>query len=108
MTTSPERYCLGGLMKDIDKEINPLDLDFESKDDTAYKTSSEHKLSSDSKYSFASNSSIFSQILDDTKFSSQCKCTELSLKKSDILSAFSNQRSKYYCKNVCWKLIRIY
>ena len=93
MTTSPERYCLGGLMKDIDKEINPLDLDFESKDDTAYKTSSEHKLSSDSKYSFASNSSIFSQILDDTRFSSQCKCTELSLKKSDILSAFCNQRS---------------
>ena len=93
MTTSPERYCLGGLMKDIDKEINPLDLDFESKDDTAYKTSSEHKLSSDSKYSFASNSSIFSQILDDTKFSLQCKRSELSLKKSDILSVFSNQRS---------------
>jgi hypothetical protein len=35
MTTSPERYCLGDLMKDIDKEINPLDFDFESKDETA-------------------------------------------------------------------------
>ena len=93
MTTSPERYCLGGLMKDIDKEINPLDFDFESKDETAYKTSSEHKLSSDSIYSFASNSSIFSHILDDNNFSSQCKCSELALKKVNILSAFSNQRN---------------
>ena len=93
MTTSPERYCLGGLMKDIDKEINPLDFDFESKDETAYKTSSEHKLSSDSIYSFTSNSTIFSHILDDTKFSSQYKRPELALKKADILSAFSNQRN---------------
>ena len=80
-------------MKDIDKEINPLELDFESKDETAYKTSSEHKLSSDSIYSFASNSSIFSHILDDNNFSSQCKCSELALKKVNILSAFSNQRN---------------
>ena len=35
MITSPERYYLGGLMKDIDKEINPLDFDFESKEGTA-------------------------------------------------------------------------
>ena len=93
MATSPERYCLGGLMKDIDKEINPLDFDFESKDETAYKTSSEHKLSSDSIYSFASNLSNFSHIIDDNKFYSQCKCSELALKKANILSAFSNQRN---------------
>ena len=35
MITSPERYYLGGLMKVIDKEINPLDFDFESKEGTA-------------------------------------------------------------------------
>jgi len=84
MTTSPERYCLGGLMKDLDKEINPLDIDFESKDETAYKTSSENKLSYDSIYSSASNSSFFS---------SQSKRLELTLKKGDILSAFNNQKN---------------
>ena len=93
MATSPERYCLGGLIKDIDKEINPLDFDFESKDETAYKTSSEHKLSSDSIYSFASNLSIFSHILNGNKLFSQYKSSEITLKKEDILSAFNNQRN---------------
>ena len=43
MTTSPER-CLGGLIKDIDKDLSPRELDFYSKDETTYKTSSEQKL----------------------------------------------------------------
>ena len=38
MTTSPER-CLGGLIKDINEELNPRDFDFNSKDETDYKTS---------------------------------------------------------------------
>ena len=49
MTTSPER-CLGGLIKDIDKELSPREIDFESKDENTYKTSGDQKLSLDSIY----------------------------------------------------------
>ena len=69
MTTSPER-CLGGLIKDIDKDLSPRELDFYSKDETTYKTSSEQKLSLDSIYSFTSLSSFFSPFSEDNKFSS--------------------------------------
>ena len=55
MTTSPEK-CLGGLLKDIDKELSPRELDFESKDETTYKTSVEQKLSLDSIFSLTSKS----------------------------------------------------
>ena len=66
MTTSPER-CLGSLMKDIDKDLSPREYDFDSKD-TAYKTSSEQKLSLDSIYSFNSKSYAFSSLSDNNKF----------------------------------------
>ena len=45
-SSSPERKCLGGLMKDIDGDSPRED----SKDETAYKTLSEQKLSLDSVY----------------------------------------------------------
>ena len=92
MTTSPER-CLGGLIKDIDKDLSPRELDFYSKDETTYKTSSEQKLSLDSIYSFTSLSSFFSPFSEDNKFSSINKYSSLSFTKSSILSAFNNQRS---------------
>ena len=92
MTTSPER-CLGGLIKDIDKDLSPRDFDFESKDETDYKTSSEKKLSLDSIYSFHSHSSFYSPFSEDNKFSSQNKFSILSFTKSSILSSFNNQRS---------------
>jgi hypothetical protein len=92
MTTSPER-CLGGLIKDIDKDLSPRDFDFESKDETDYKTSSEKKLSLDSIYSFHSHSSFYSPFSEDNKFSSQNKFSILSFTKPSILSAFNNQRS---------------
>jgi hypothetical protein len=92
MTTSPER-CLGGLIKDIDKDLSPRELDFYSKDETTYKTSSEQKLSLDSIYSFTSLSSFFSPFSEDNKFSSINKFSPLSFTKSSILSAFNNQRS---------------
>jgi hypothetical protein len=91
MTTSPER-CLGGLLKDIDKELSPRELDFDSKDETAYKTSVEQKLSLDSIYSFTSRSSLFYSFSEDNKFSSPNKYC-YSFNKSAILSAFHNQRN---------------
>ena len=36
MSKSPERYCLGGLMKDIEKELSIEDLD-NSNEGTSYK-----------------------------------------------------------------------
>ena len=91
MTTSPER-CLGGLIKDLDKEISPNELDFDSKDETGYKTSADQKLSLDSIYSFTSKSSLFYSFSEDNKFSSNNKFP-LSYSKSTILSAFHNQRN---------------
>ena len=92
MTNSPER-CLGGLMKDIDKELSPRDFDFESKNDTEFKTLSETKLSLDSIYSFTSHSSFYFPYSEDNKFSLQNKFSPLSFTKSSILTAFKNQRS---------------
>ena len=91
MTTSPER-CLGGLIKDLDKEISPNELDFDSKDETGYKTSADQKLSLDSIYSFTSKSSLFYSFSEDNKFSQNNKFP-LSYSKSTILSAFHNQRN---------------
>ena len=91
MTTSPER-CLGSLMKDIDKDLSPREYDFDSKD-TAYKTSSEQKLSLDSIYSFNSKSSGFSSLSDSNKYFSQGKYSSSLFTKSSILSAFNSQRS---------------
>ena len=91
METSPER-CLGGLLKDIDKELSPRELDFDSKDETSYKTSVEQKLSLDSIYSFTSKSSLFYSFSEDNKFSSPNKYC-YSFNKSAILSAFHNQRN---------------
>ena len=92
MTTSPER-CLGSLIKDIDEEISPNEIDFISKDETTCRTSSEFKLSLDSIYSFNSNSSFFSPLSGDNKFSQTNNYSNLSYTKSSILSAFTNQRS---------------
>jgi hypothetical protein len=92
MSTSPER-CLGGLIKDIDEEVSPREIDFESKDETTYKTSAEQKLSLDSIYSFTSKSSLVYSFSEDNKFSSLNKCFPLTYNKSTILSAFLNQRS---------------
>ena len=93
MTTSPER-CLGGLIKDINEELSPHDFDFNSKDETDYKTSSEKKfLSLDSIYSFNSSTSFFSPFSEDNKFSLPNKFSIINYNKSSILSAFNNQRS---------------
>ena len=92
MTTSPER-CLGGLMKDIDKDLSPRELDFDSKDETDFKTISEQKLSLDSIYSFTSISSFFTPFSEDNKISYINKFSPFSFTKASILSAFTNQRN---------------
>ena len=96
-SSSPERYCLGGLMKDIDKEPSPRDYDFDSKDETSYKTSGEQKLSLDSIYSFRSSNSIFTPSIEKSNFNSE----DVKIKtgspfffsKKTIMSAFTNQKT---------------
>lgn len=82
MTTSPER-CLGTLLKDLDEEDSPRD--YYSKDETAYKTSTEQKLSLDSVYSFHSSSIHMPFHLEKFDF-------QLNYSKDVILSFFQNQK----------------
>jgi hypothetical protein len=88
-TSSPERYCLGGLMKDIDKEPSPRDYDFDSKDQTSYKTIKDQKISLDSNYSFHSAKAIFSPNVQKNKK----EHTTSSFSINTILSALDNQKS---------------
>ena len=85
MSTTPER-CLGKLIKDIDEEISPNDINSVSKE-TAYKTSSEQKLSLDSIYSFKSNSSSSSLM-------------SFPMTRTNILSAFENQHDTIYLQKM--------
>ena len=87
MSTSPER-CLGGsLMEEIDKELNPRDLDFESKETTC--KTSDQKLSLDSIYSLNS----CTPLSEDNKFSPYNKFSSIPFTKANILSSFNNQRT---------------
>ena len=96
-SSSPERYCLGGLMKDIDKEPSPRDYDFDSKDETSYKTSGEQKLSLDSIYSFRSSNSIFTPSIEKSNFNSEDSKIKtgnpFSFSKKTILSSFTSQKT---------------
>ena len=78
-SSSPERKCLGGLMKDIDSD-SPRD---DSKDETAYKTLSEQKLSLDSVYPFTSNTEKEKEINNNIP---------LVLNLKTIISAFSSRK----------------
>ena len=102
MSTTPERYCLGGLMKDIDKEYNPKEVDYDiSKDETTYKSSQEQKFSSnDSTFSFPFPLNLFSPALDKQNFSNfQSQNNMNNIDESDpfskynILMSFNSQRS---------------
>ena len=78
-SSSPERKCLGGLMKDIDLD-SPRD---DSKDETAYKTLSEQKLSLDSVYPFTSNGEKEKELNNNIP---------LVLNLKTIISAFSSRK----------------
>jgi hypothetical protein len=98
MSISPERYCLGGLMKDLDKEFIPNELDNDiSKDETTYKSSQEMKFpSSDSAFSYPIDINFFSPVLNKfSLYSDQQLVLDESLffTKNNILVAFNSQRS---------------
>ena len=98
MSTSPERYCLGGLIKDLDKELNPEEMDNDiSKDETTYKSSQEMKFpSSDSAFSYPLDINLFSPVLNKfSLYSDQQLVLDESLlfTKNNILAAFNSQRS---------------
>ena len=84
-SSSPERKCLGGLMKEIDQDSPRED----SKDETAYKTLGEQKLSLDSIYPFSSNSnSLFSPNIKQKKDNNSPV-----FNINTILSAFGSQKT---------------
>ena len=98
MSTSPERYCLGGLINDLDKELNPEEMDNDiSKDETTYKSSQEMKFpSSDSAFSYPLDINLFSPVLNKfSLYSDQQLVLDESLlfTKNNILAAFNSQRS---------------
>ena len=113
MSISPEkRYCLGGLMKDIDKELSDKDLDT-SNDGTTYRSSKDKIFSSNDKNykQLTQFSTFFSPSLANINFFTKYKTEES--EKSDesndededededdnqfsqknILSAFNNQKT---------------
>ena len=93
MSISPEHYCLGGLMKDIDKESNPEDID--SKDETICKSSIEQNYSSnDSTLSSNFSPYIFSPSLFQVEKNSEEQSSQSSqFTKKNILMTFNNQKS---------------
>ena len=62
MSISPERYCLGGLMKDIEKDLSAGDCD-NSNDMTTYKSSQDKIFSSNDSY-FTQFNTFFSPSLE--------------------------------------------
>ena len=93
MSISPERFCLGGLMKEIDKEYDIEEID--SKNDTLYKSSIEQNFSSnDSKISSTSSNSIFSPCLETPICLTQKneEKSQESFTKENILNSFKNQK----------------
>ena len=90
MSTSPER-CLGNLIKDIEKEDEPDE--WNSKDETEYKSSMEQQFSSKDSSLFSNNFSKLS--LDSSGFTPRKFEEEstISFSKKSILSAFNCQKS---------------
>ena len=95
MSKSPEQFCLGPLMKDIDKECNKLDLD--SKDETDFKSSLEQNFSS--KDSTFSSVSLFSPSLE------PCESSDSSyFSLNNILLTFKSQKlTKELQKNLLYE-----
>ena len=91
-------------MKDLDKDLSPRDYDFDSKDETSYKTFSEQKLSLDAFYSFKSKKYLFSPSIENNIFTKNESADEennIQIKPSiysikSILSAFNNQNSTIF------------
>ena len=91
MSKSPERYCLGGLMKDIEKELSIEDLD-NSNEGTSYKSSKDKKFSSNDTY-LPQFSTFFSPALDNINLFSKSKESESEKNEEEkqIQSRFSQK-----------------
>ena len=96
MSISPERFCLGGLMKEIDKESNPDEDSYDnSKEETLYKSSQEHNFSSNDTTVSFTFPTIYPPTLEKCNLEVPNKKEEqLSpFSKQNILMAFNNQKS---------------
>ena len=97
MSSQQETYYLGGLMKDLDKELTPDELEGDiSKDETTYKSSSGPKFpSADSAFSYPCDFNIFSPTFNKfSLYSDQQLLDENNLfSKNNILTAFNSQKS---------------
>ena len=97
MSSQQERYYLGGLMKDLDKELIPEELEGDiSKDETTYKSSSNPKFpSADSAFSYPYNFNVFSPAFNKFSLYSEPQLSEESIlfSKNNILTAFNSQKS---------------
>ena len=97
MSSQQERYYLGGLMKDLDKEFTPEELDGDiSKDETTYKSSSNQKFpSADSAFSYPYDFNIFSPAFNKFSLYSDQHLTDENIlfSKNNILVSFNSQKS---------------
>ena len=97
MSSQQEMYYLGGLMKDLDKEFTPEELEGDiSKDETTYKSSLNQKFpSADSAFSYPYNFNAFSPAFN--KFSlyseQQLPDENILFSKQNILTSFNSQKS---------------
>ena len=88
-SSSPEGYCFGGLMKDIDMDPCPRKYDFDSKDNTSYKTIEEQKLDLNSLYSFKNTKALFTANLQNKKQNNTLSVFSI----NSIILAFNNRKS---------------
>ena len=104
MSISPERYCLGGLMKDIEKEMNEEDCD-NSNDITTFK-STQDKIFSSNDTNLPQSNTFFSPSLENYNFFPESNESEESEKSDEekneiksqfnqknILAAFNSQKT---------------
>ena len=103
MSISPERYCLGGLMKDIEKELSAEDLD-NSNEITSYKSSQDKIFSSNDTY-LAQFSTFFSPSLENYNLfpkskgnhekcdNEEEKVSTYKFSQKNILESFNSQKA---------------
>ena len=94
MSKSPERYCLGGLMKDIEKELSIEDLD-NSNEGTSYKSSKDKKFFSNDTY-FPQFSTFFSPALENINLFSKSKESEKNEEEEEEEKQIQSKFSQKY------------
>jgi hypothetical protein len=97
MSSQQEMYYLGGLMKDLDKEFTPEELEGDiSKDEATYKSSLNQKFpSADSAFSYPYNFNAFSPAFNKFSLCSEQQLPDENIlfSKQNILTSFNSQKS---------------